>query len=57
MPAVHSIVPPSVPYEVLVADDAFATPFDPAQFDLTGVTVLRAEQNQGFCATAMRRCQ
>ena len=40
--------PPSVPYEVLVADDAFATPFAPAQFDLTGVTVLRAEQNQGF---------
>ena len=44
--------PPSVPYEVLVADDAFATPFDPAQFDLTGVTVLRAEQNQGF----LRNC-
>ncbi len=40
--------PPSVPYEVLVADDAFATPFDPAQFDLTGLTVLRAEENQGF---------
>ena len=44
--------PPSVPYEVLVADDAFATPFDPAQFGLTGVTVLRAEQNQGF----LRNC-
>ena len=44
--------PPSVPYEVLVADDAFATPFDPAQFCLTGVTVLRAEQNQGF----LRNC-
>ena len=44
--------PPSVPYEVLVADDAFATPFDPAQFDLTGVTVLHAEQNQGF----LRNC-
>ena len=50
--------PPSVPYEVLVADDAFATPFDPAQFDLTGVTVWRAEQNQGFlrnCNAAVSR--
>ena len=44
--------PPSVPYEVLVADDAFATPFDPAQFGLTGLTVLRAEENQGF----LRNC-
>jgi len=44
--------PPSVPYEVLVADDAFATPFDPVQFELTGLTVLRAEENQGF----LRNC-
>ena len=40
--------PPSMPYEVLVADDAFETPFDPMQFHLTGVTVLRAENNLGF---------
>ncbi len=44
--------PPSLPYEVLVADDAFETPFDPAKFYLTGVTVMRAEQNQGF----LRNC-
>ena len=40
--------PPAVPYEVLVADDGFATPFNPAQFNLTGVGVLRTDENRGF---------
>lgn len=40
--------PPAIPYEVLVADDAFVTPFDPETLDISGVRVLRQPENLGF---------
>ena len=44
--------PPPVPFEVLVADDAYAEPFDPEVFGISGIRVIRQEQNLGF----LRNC-
>ncbi len=52
--------PPSLPYEVIVADDAYPEPFDPAGFDIYGVSVHRNEQNLGFllnCNEAVARAK
>ena len=52
--------PPSLPYEVIVADDAYPVPFDPAGFDIHGVSVHRNEQNLGFllnCNEAVARAK
>ena len=52
MPAVHRIVPAICALRGAGGRRCVCNAFDPAQFDLTGVTVLRAEQNQGF----LRNC-
>ena len=44
--------PPSMPCEVIVADDAYAEPFDPDAFGISGIRVIRQEQNLGF----LRNC-
>ena len=52
--------PPSLPYEVIVADDAYPEPFDAAGFDIRGVSVHRNEQNLGFllnCNEAVARAK
>ena len=52
--------PPSLPYEVIVADDAYPEPFDPTGFDIHGVSVHRNEQNLGFllnCNEAVARAK
>ncbi len=45
------IHPPSVGFEVIVADDAFETPFEPANLAIEGVEVLRNRENLGFLQT------
>jgi GT2 family glycosyltransferase/glycosyltransferase involved in cell wall biosynthesis len=39
---------PSVPYEVLVVDDAFKEPFDAEALAISGLTVIQNEDNLGF---------
>ena len=49
--------PPTVSFEVMVVDDAYEEPFDPAALGLAGVKVLRHERNQGFlraCNSAVK---
>jgi len=43
--------PPSVSFEVIVADDAFETPFQADDMGITGVVVLRNRENLGFLRT------
>ena len=43
-----AINPPSVPYEVLVADDAYPDPFDASAMGVKGVIHLRSANNRGF---------
>jgi O-antigen biosynthesis protein len=47
-----SACPPSVSFEVIVADDAYPDPFDPTEFDISGVRLIRQPHNLGF----LRNC-
>jgi len=43
--------PPGMPFEVVVVDDAFKTPFLQSDFGIEGAIVIRNEENLGFLRT------